>query len=293
MKRSIEVLEIKEYSYPQTTKRNIKNINYYNEKTPIVYTKSVIQDNISTNELVQLTTKEFEKTRKSIEKAFHEYALLKLFYRAIKPTDSFNKQFLSVEKFLNRLKQDYEKLLKYLNELKKFQPEREIYIDVYYKLVELNIIITGINDEIKELQDNYYPEMKVTVYNLCNDKTAKELEELNDNVNNYLKEFKNIQEAFDYICYNSGPLISDTVSSFVESLKANGRSVSIEYFLDSDVVIAFNYIEWVNLMKRIKFIKAKFRNDNYSLTFMENYKNLEVSYAIILIFNAAVENNER
>ena len=69
--------------------------------------------------------------------------------------------------------------------------------------------------------------------------------------------------------------------------------VSFQYFLDSDVVIAFNYVEWINLMKRLYFVKNKFKNDDYSINFLENFKTLEICYSIILIFNSAVDNNER
>ena len=217
---------------------------------------------------------------------------LKLFSHAAKKSNTFIEQLLNLDKFFERLKAEYEVLVEKCKELQKSETQdKEAFLDMYYKVAEIGNFIAGLNDDMRYIEKSYYPEMKVTAYNLCDGKTSKELDDLNENISKYLKEFKGMQDAFDYICYNSGPLITDTVRTFVESLQNNGRKVSMQYFLDSEVVIAFNYIEWINLMKRLQFIKSKFKNDDYSITFLENYKNLEVCYAIILIFNAAVENN--
>lgn len=295
--KKIDVVEIKEYSYPQKNNLKVKKLSnkeLYKEKTSILYSKNVIDENISVSELLSKLAKEFEKQRKVMEKTNHKFSFLKLFSYSAKKSNTFNELLLNLDNYFSRLNKEYASLVKRCKELQNYQVDnKDIYLDVYYKIIELNIFIEGLNDDLKYIEKNYYPEMKVTVFNLCDGKTSKELDELNDNINNYLKEFKSMQEAFDYICYNSGPLITDTVNSFVESLQKNGRNVSSQYFLDSDVVIAFNYVEWINLMKRLYFVKNKFKNDDYSINFLENFKTLEICYSIILIFNSAVDNNER
>lgn len=294
--KKIDVVEIKEYSYPHKTNKKQKNKieDFYKENSRIIFTKLVVDENIPLKDLIEKITKEFDKQRKALEKSMHNFSFMKLFSFVAIKHQTFVEQLNNLDVFYSKLKEDYDNLVLYCKKLQvREEATQKDYLEVFYKLVEIDMFINGLNDDIAHLKHIYYPEMKVAAHNLCDTKTAKEIDELYDNINNYLKEFKDMQEAFDYICYNSGGLITDTVKTFVESLRKNGRNVSERYFLDSDVVIAFNYIEWINLMKRMQFIKYKFRNDDYSITFLENYKNLEVAFAIILIFNAVVECNNR
>jgi len=225
-----------------------------------------------------------------VDKLIHHYSFLKLFNRAAKRNGMFNVKIMEFDKYFKKLRQEVKSIEKFQSTLNTTDELfNHSYQDLVYRVTDVYNFVYGIKDDLEKFEQNYYPKMKVTAYNLCDDKTAEEIDLLTNEITTYINGFKNIEETFDYICYNSGSLITDTVDEFVKSYIDSNYNINRKFFLNSEVVIAFSYFEWIDLMRKIKQTLNKYNKVKLNDKFVKLYHELELRYTIIVICNALME----
>jgi hypothetical protein len=222
----------------------------------------------------------------------HKYYFLKLFGRAALRNQSFNEQTLILDKQINRFKKNAEELRKRTDVLKYVKDVENLELeDVFLKINETFDFYRDLDKTLNRYQSIFYPRLKMASFSICHDLTYQEIENLTKAVNEMLEEYKSIQEAYDYICYNSGELIINTIQSLVNCL-ANSNNKQYEvynfaYFLNSDFVMVMSFSEWVELFTKILYVKRTAKDVELFdyLQFKNHYQELEKRYLIMLIYN--------
>lgn len=273
--------------YPVKNKKRLDKNNFYCERIPTITNDLILDDDASTEIKKSKIKNTLEKIQKTIDENAHQYAFLKLFARAAKYDDTFDKKLAELEHFSSELRNR----LKMINRMHNSYRQNDELFNLNYnefstKIFEIKSYANGLKKDIARLEKEYYPQLKVTAYNLIDSKSTKEVEIFTEDIEKFISDFKSFEESFDYICYYSGDLIMNTVSSLVNLLKKNNSKIDQKYFLNSDFVITYTYFEWIDLMRKIKLVLSKFKDIKLNKEFLDNFHELEIRYGIIVIFNA-------
>ncbi|MGD9886816.1 MAG: hypothetical protein AB7T03_02490 [Bacilli bacterium] len=240
-------------------------------------------------EKIKDTLKQFSQ---KCEIVWHQFYFLKLFSRARKKTEASDLIF-GFEKQVSRMKRVIEDLT---NKVDLFQymervEDQEIE-DAYTKALDLFTFLDNLAKELMDFQNTYFKKMKMTSYSICNDKNYQELDSLNRNIALMLESYKSFQEAHDYIYYNSGELITNTIKALVHCLETSkltnySATYNYRFFLSTDAVVALKFAEWVDLFNKIRFvmrITAGVELFDY-LIFKDYYQELEKRFIMLLIYD--------
>jgi hypothetical protein len=225
-------------------------------------------------------------------KLLHQYQFLKLFNRASLRNKDYNEVTLQLDKQINRFKKKSEDLKKKTDVLKYVQDVADLELEqIFLKINDLFEFYRDLSKELSKYQIAYFPRLKMASYSICNDLTYLEIENLNKAVNKMIDEFKNLQEVYDFIMYNSGELIINTVNALVAGLENSNNSqykeYDFKYFLNTDYVMTLNFSEWVELFTKILYVKRTTKDVELFdyLNFKNHYQELEKRYVIMLIYN--------
>lgn len=275
---------------PQPSISSAKDEEIYQERVEYRDESFEIESLPDSESRIQKTLEVLAAFEKKYHQTLHKYQFLKLFSRAALKNANFNERTLKLDKEINRFKKTYDEVRKRADVLRHLKEEGETEA-LYRKLSALFDYGKQLNKELTNYQQTYFPRLKIASYSLCSDMSPGEIENLNKAVNKMLEEFKNIQEAYDYIVYNSGDLLNETVDAFVAALKNSAnpkyREYDRKYFLASDYVMVLNFSEWVDLFTKLHYIKRIAKDIELFdyLHFKNHYQELEKRYAILLIYN--------
>lgn len=237
--------------------------------------------------------KDYKKALEKLETILHKYYFLKLFSKSADKSKDFNIKMMSMDKYINQLK-------KYFLDIKKVKnahSKKNIVTDndlkeLFYKVNDFLDIEKDIEKDLYKFESENYPKIKMTSYNQCKDKSYQELEKISEEINGAISSYKSIQDAYDYICYNSGNLIIETVESIIKKIKENPDKSKMKFetsfFFEEEVIIFLDFLGWIDLFNKIHFVKQKcdpsiFEDDEVK----ENLSRLEKSYLVVLIYNEA------
>jgi len=256
------------------------------------YSISEIEGTDAKKDNLHKRNEEFEK---KVLDLYHTFSFLRLFAKAANKDNNYNENLIALEKQINHLKKKHEEY-KRRSELVKYIDFNDGELEqINSQLNSLFNFYEDLNKKLRDFQNKYYKHLKMTSYSICSEKSYLELENINKNINNILADYKNINEAYDYIYYNSGGLIVDTVKSFVECLERSTnpnlkKDYNFYYFLPTDYVVAFSFPEWVELFTKMKYVMkiAKVELFDY-LKFKKLYHELETRYIIMLIYNEMIK----
>ena len=257
-------------------------INYF-ELSSYAATEDLDQKyNIINNDILQ--------SKRKKEEMMHSYYLCKIFSKIASKDREFNLLLMAIEKYINRLRRDEEDLNRKIKNLKKAELNEEVLDDIYVQVDSLVNFQKEINDKISELRLRYFNHLKIATVNATMNKSNTELDNMYKNLNLLLDDFKSLNEAAEYIFFNSGQLIISMVNSLMQCFKDFGKQEYINlynfrYFLATDVIITLSLKEWIDLYNKIKFV-MKITNDadlvNY-LEFKNNFIQFELRYVILMM----------
>ncbi|HHZ18141.1 MAG TPA: hypothetical protein GX390_02515 [Acholeplasmataceae bacterium] len=232
----------------------------------------------------------FEAKEKAL---LHKYYFLKLFARVASRDSKYNEKMLTIDKQVNRMKRIHDEIKKRADILKYVQDDEAFdYSELFVKINDLFDFGRVLSTQLNDIQKQYYHNLKIATYSICKDKTYQELEQLIKDTNEMIQEYKSAQEAYDFIYYNSGELVVQTVKALVEAIEESGIKSYIDaypfkYFLPSDDVVVLRFAEWIDLFNKLLYVfRTSNRIDFKSVQpFSEYYRELEKRYMIMLIYN--------
>ncbi len=239
---------------------------------------------------IKETLKQFEA---KAEITWHQFYFLKLFSKARSKKQEVTEQIFGLDKKVSKMKRILDDLK---NKVDLFQYVEQVedqkLEDAFSETLDLFGFLDDLNRDLNEFQNLYFKKMKMTSYSICNDKSYLELEALNRNIALMLDGYKSFQEAHDFIYYNSGELITNTIKTLVHCLETSkltnySSAYSYRYFLNTDAVVAMKFTEWVDLFNKIRFVvrmTAGVELFDY-LIFKEYYQELEKRYIMLLIYD--------
>lgn len=293
-KKQKEKIEIEIPELPINKSTNVVSddeIYYERVENPISkYNLNDCFDQKSKQERIGEAIQNYEKKSASM---LHKYYFLKLFSKSAIKDSKYNEQMIIIDQQINRIKKNYEELKKKTDVLKYLKDVSDLELeDVYAKINDLFEFYRDLDVDLTTFQTTYYRHLKMTSYSICNDKSYQELDTLNKNIVKFIEEYKTLGEAYDYIYYNSGSLIVDTINALMECLKNSGNkqlinSYQYDYFLDTDYVVVLTFTEWIELFTKIRYVMRtanKVELFDY-LKYKELYQELEKRYLIMLIYN--------
>lgn len=291
-KKPIEKINIKVPDIPKTTNKQVSDDEIYYERAKVIKINSFDNDYdpVTKKNKILDNINNFENKSASL---FHTYYFLKLFIKAATKDHKFNEQMLLIDKQINRIKKNYEDLKKRTDILKYVDVIDEQELDeIYERINGLFDFYSDLNKDLTTIQSAYYRNLKMTSYSICNDKTYLELDTINKSILKTFDEFKTMQEAYDFIYYNSGELIVNCVKALVNCFENNANKTYIktyrfEYFLDSDYVVVLKFTEWIELFNKIRYVMRTTNGVELFdyLNFKNYYQELEKRYIIMLIYN--------
>lgn len=240
-------------------------------------------------EFIEKSNRNFEKKSSSL---FHTYNFLRLFSRSADKDNKFNEKLMMIDKHINRMKKMHDDIKRRIDLIKYVELQESEMENINFSISEIFAFYRDIDTELDELKQKYYKHLKMTSFSICNDKSYQELDSINKSINKIIDEYKNIADAYDYIFYNSGSLIVDTINALVECLENSNnkdlkKDYKYDYFLNSTFVVALSFPEWVELFTKIKYVmrvSSKVELFDY-LKFKDLYIELEKRYILMLIYN--------
>lgn len=255
-------------------------------------------DDIAKTKKVLDAVRSFEKRQGNL---LYKYYFLKLFSQVALRDKKYNEQMIMLDKQINRIKKNYADVKKRTELIRRVKDgEYYDYEGLYAKINELFEFSADIRKLLNDVEKNYYLELKIAIYSICKGKTYEELEVLHKAVSETVKEYKSMQEAYDFIYFNSGEQIVGTVKALVRAVASSGISAyantyTYQYFLTSDDVVVLRFPEWIDLFNKMLYC---FRMTNKLDIFADEafagkYRELEKRYMIILIYNEMEKKNER
>lgn len=289
--KKIEIINVKTPEYPKNHDDLSIDINdLYSEKKESTY---LINDIFDEGTKIMKIDSDFKKAESKLNEILYKYYFLKIFFKACYKSDDLNIKMLTIDKYVNQVKKYFLEIkkLKNMNSKKNILTENELK-STYYKISDFLGIEKSIENDLIKFENENYPKIKMVSYNLCKNKTYQELEMLSNEVNNAIAGYKSLNDAYDYVCYNSGNLIFEVIDSLVKTIKDEPKKskVRIEnsYFFENDIIMYLDYLGWIELFSKIQYVKERtdasvFNSENIK----EKYHQLEINYLIVLIYNEA------
>lgn len=282
-----EVITFKEeYTYPKVSKVKMPKEKLYKEKAVVRVRDASLDKTMSLEGQIKQVDKDLSIIETKINNIYRDFLFLKLFNLSAKQDDEFLKDYNALNHYINKFLNDLANVKRFLNSFRGQMDRTGYSIDeVYNEVNNFYDYLTGLNSDINDLKKKYYPEFKLTSHTLVKDKTIEEYEDLIYRVENELRNYKDIEEAYDYIIYNSGNEIIDLVYEFLNTKLKQPIKLTYHYFLQTDAIIDFKHHEWVDLFVKFNYVMKKLSGVTYSKRFIEMYRNFETKYTIITIYN--------
>jgi len=296
-KKQKEIIEIEVPEVPSSPTSKVSDEEIYYERADFVDNKYNLKDCFDNKSKQQKIIESLDAYEKKSSTMLHKYFFLKLFMKAALKDQKFNEQMMILDKHINRIKKVFEDLRKKTDVLKYLKDIGDLELeDVFIKINELYEFYRGLDKDVSKFQNTYYRHLKMTSFSICNDKTYQELDTISKNVNKMIDEYKSIQDTYDYIYYNSGELIVDTINSLVQCFENSGNAQYIstykyDYFIESDFVVVLKFTEWIELFTKLRYVLRtanKVELFDY-LQFKNYYQELEKRYIIMLITNEMIQ----
>ena len=227
-----------------------------------------------------------------LTKMLHLYHFLNLFSFSTVEQEEFASIQKNIEKYIIRLEKKYESLKKANNSLKRKRLVTEEMInELYYEVGDLESYYEDLIEDINQYKKEYLPNLKMASYAFCNEKTSQELKDYRSYVVTEIDKYSSLQNAYDYICYHSGELITKTISHLIAFMKKGltknyVSQFTMDYFLENEIIMYYDYPKWIALFSKINYVikksdKAIFADKN----FIASYQELEYKYVVVLIYN--------
>lgn len=246
----------------------------------------------TTTELKNLIITNYQKAEKRLEKLIKDYYILKLFSRAATRSGRFNEKMLHLDKQLNYTKRLNEEIKRKMDIVKYMQDvTNEELMEIYDKVEQFLDQIQQTQLEADDINLKHYNKIKLASAGIIINKNNFELEKFNREVNEFIYQYKSLQEAAEHVYYYSGDLIVQTVNSLVQSIKLAKNSDHIynydyNYFLESSTVITLSLPQWIELFNKIRYVLRTVSDVNVInyVDFKNYYQKLEVRYFILMLY---------
>ncbi|MFA7435805.1 MAG: hypothetical protein WC006_05525 [Bacilli bacterium] len=292
-KKQKETIDIKMPDGPVNKSSQIaKDEEIYYERVEYQADKFSLKDCVSEEEQKNKLINTNDNIEKKFGFLFHTYNFLKLFSRSADKDNKFNEKMIVLDKQINRMKKMHDDIKRRIELIKYIEASDHELESVSIAINDLITFYNNIELELADLKARYYKHLKMASFSICNDKSYQELDALNKNIKKIIDGYKNLSEAYDYIYYNSGDLIVDTVNALMDCFENSNNkelrnSYKFNYFLNSDYVVALSFAEWIELFTKIKYVMrvaSKVELFDY-LKFRDLYTELEKRYILMLIYN--------
>lgn len=237
---------------------------------------------------------EFNSLQKMVYQLLNDYYICKIFSRVALKDKDFNLQMLAIDKHINKMKKDFEELQKQVNKTKYDLVDADNLLDTYQLARNIYLFYRGIANNIEDAKYKYFNYLKIATVNVCMHKTNQELEDFYKNIAEFLKDYKNLAEAAEYIYYNSGNMITNVINTVIEAInKSNNveyiKTYNFKYFIKADVIITLSITEWIDVYSKLKFVGKLIDDDKLKGNINREMANFEMCYLILMMY---VETNK-
>lgn len=292
-KKPKEKIDIKVPEFPTKFISKASDDEIYYERAEYIDDRYNLDDCFDVKTKVERILESLRAFDKKAQTILHKYYFLKLFAKVASRDAKYNEKMITVDKQVNRMKKIYDEIKKRADVLKYLPEEGDFdYNELFMKINDLFDYGRALFTRLSDIQKQYYQNLKIAAYSLCKNKTHQELEQLLKETNETIQQYKSPQEAYDFIYYNSGELIVNTVKALVDVINESGiknyiDAYQFQYFLASDDVVALRFAEWIDLFNKLLYVIRNTNRIDYNSAalFNQYYRQLETRYMIMLIYN--------
>lgn len=160
------------------------------------------------------------------------------------------------------------------------------YSWLYNKISNDDYMISGLLKDIEDAMYNYFRLVSIVI--LDNMKEA-ELVEFYDKVKKVLDNFSSVEEAAEYICFNSGGELTDFMTKLIQYIKTEevGRSkkmIPLAYLEEHQTILTLSLREWVDIFNNIRYTLKYLTvcNKKSYKYLIQKYQDLILNYFIII-----------
>lgn len=253
---------------------------------------TVFEVQYTIDKMREMILDDFTKSERRLAKLNKDYYILKLFSRAAIKTGRFNEKMLHLDKQVNYTKRLYEELKRKMDIVKYMQDvTMDELNEINEKIKKYLSFLSQIQTEADEINRVHYTKIKLASAGIIINKNNIELEKFNREVNDFIYQYKSLQEAAEYVYYHSGDLIVETVKTLVQSIEQAKNPEHIQkydfnFFLESSLVLTLTLPQWIELFNKIRYVLRTTSEVNVIsyVDFKNNYQKLEVRYFILMLY---------
>lgn len=231
----------------------------------------------------------YERSKNDINEVTKLYYTYKIYAPIAKRGSELEQQLIATDKYmslvnsLNKQMQDY---LAQLNE----EENQEYLVVLAKKNQEMNLSLVSFKSILEDIKKHFHSHVKMATLNVCFAKEIEELIRIYVDMTAFLKNYKTLEEAAQYIFYNSGQAIHRLINITVERLQSArtlrySQIYPTKYFLKSDAIITLTLGEWVELYNKLKFVIKNTPDVNLldNANFKNDFFQFEIYYLILMI----------
>ena len=236
--------------------------------------------------------KEGIKVFNSIYEKYHvcelAYYKLQLFSPPYHDNNDLRKKTVDIDNGFNYVSHMYESIKTSYDYYLHTPQDRFDLANAYYvKSIDLIKVLDELTEEINNVKEHYFLKVRSAMHTITKEFNALELKALKERVDKTLDDFLDIEQAYEFVYYQSSELMYDTINALIMSLKSIGNSsYHMEQFLGSSYAFSLSYMEWMNMFNRIHGAMEEFKDkkpEDYYV-FKKNYDELLVRYIIFVIW---------
>ena len=111
-----------------------------------------------------------------------------------------------------------------------------------------------------------------------------ELVSFEKEITRFLNKFKDIDEAAEYICFNSGGLLTSFIDELIIYINnnehlVNKKFIPMDYIEKNRTIIVMDLKQWLEIFNNLRLAMTNVKNNNE-----RSYKSLKENYSLLLMY---------
>jgi hypothetical protein len=269
------------------------------EAQPVVEEKVVEEIIPNYPDMMELFDKTHQSFVNGTKQIIRDYYIIKLFSYIATDTNKLREKIDTLDLFYFEYMKDVDSLKIKIDAINDNLFIKDTYLSTKKFILLLQNKKVQLCDFIFNIRSDHYENIKVATLGIVHNKSSEELKKYYDDITSMIKAYKNIQEAAEYIYFNSTDDLNEAIGLFskLASTKAKvepKKLTSIEYFKKYSYVLTLSMREWVELINNMKFALKTIGNIDqmkYDKA-KRKYEMLEKKCFILMLYFELVANDK-
>ncbi|HOI46313.1 MAG TPA: hypothetical protein PLR26_01145 [Bacilli bacterium] len=266
---------------------------------PVIEEKVVEEVIPSYPDMMDIFVKTHQSFVNGTKQIIRDYYIIKLFSYIATDANTLRDKIYSLDLFYFEYMKDVERLKDMIDAVVDDIFIKETYLTIKKFILLLQNKKVQLSDFIFNIRADHYENIKVATLGIVHNKSSEDIKKYYDDIAEMIKTYKNVQEAAEYIYFNSADDLNEAIGLFatLAPTKSNfdiKKPNSLEYFKKYQYVLTLSMREWVELINNMKFaLKTIGKVDEMKFDRAKRkYDSLEKKYFILMLYFELVANDK-